>query len=1288
MAADFVHLHLHTEYSLLDACCKLDKLMAKAAAMQFPAVAMTDHGVMFGAVEFWQAAKKAGVKPILGCEVYVAPGSRLDKKPGSGTRDIYHHLVLLAKNEAGYKNLVKLVTSANLEGFYYKPRIDKEILAQHSEGLIGLSGCLASELSDHILKGEEQKARDTVDWFKQVLGPENYYLELQNHGIPEQAKVNRALIPYAKEFGLKLVATNDVHYVENGHWQAHDCLVCIGRQSQRDPAKSVYQPQQFYLRSAEEMKARFAEVPEAVLNTVQVAEQCNVEIKFGKGAEHYPVFQPPETWTREGYLRLLLCDGLKHRYGITARVAGKQIIIESVGDPMRLKFLFPVASPISPAADHAQAEAALAPVEILEKDEASVGDDETERFEDALAAATAPLAATLDPAPAPPAGFLPAGPVITEVSHPYVQHALKSLLDRLELELGVIEKTGYVSYFLIVGDFVRWGRQHGISCVARGSAAGSMVTYLLEIANVDPLRYGLLFERFLNPERVSPPDIDIDFADDRRQEVIEYVRNKYGRDAVAQIITFGTMGAKSVLRDVGRVMGLSFSECDRLAKMITDVKWGLKDALEKNPDFKAAYQSEAVTQELVDNALILEDQARSAGVHAAGVVIGAQPLVNLLPLKQDDDGGIVTQYAMGPVGDLGLLKMDFLGLKTLTVLRNTVELVRRTQGLTIDLDEISLEDAKTYELLNNAQTLGVFQLESGGMRDLCRKFQIQSVEHITASVSLYRPGPMDLIPDFIERRHGRKEVEYPHPLLEPISRETYGVLIYQEQVMQAAQILGGYTLGGADLLRRAMGKKKLEEMVQQRATFVKGCAEKNQISAAKANEVFDLLEKFAGYGFNKSHAAAYAVVAYQTAYLKANHPVEFLCAMMTNDQADLAKLAQYIAEAKGFGIAVLGPDVNESDVSFAPASLSQTAGSTAATSKPPTGTERIRFGLAAIKGVGEVAVQSILDARQAGGRFTTLAELCERIDTRAVNKKVLECLIKAGGCDDLGPNRATMLATLDSSLARASSLAADKAKGQSSLFDAFDAAPKKKVEKPIVLPEWPVAERLSYEKELLGMYVSGHPFEPYLATAERYATHTVEELLSLTNRGMARVAGLVSGVQDGVSKKSGKRYAMVTLEDLTGTVQLLAMNENYEKYRELFTLNHALLVTAEVSTGEDKPKLFPQEIMRLDEAPRKLTKQVRLRLNTATLDRAKLETARAVIEAHKGSVPLFLALKLPGGETAFLEPNNHFAVAPSNDLEAALTDAFGPGTYQPIADRSLPERALRKWERKADADSE
>src|SRR6516225_4223051 len=844
--SEFVHLHLHTEYSLLDGACRLDRLMERAHELKFPAMAVTDHGVLYGAIDFYQAAREKGIKPIIGCEVYVAPGSRFEKKTSTGGRDVYNHLVLLAKDETGYKNLIKLTTAAHLEGYYYKPRIDKEILAAHKDGLIALSGCLASEIPEAIQRDQPTKARDALDWFKQTLGAENFYLELQNHGIPEQAKVNRHLIHWSKEFGLKLVATNDVHYIRKGDSHAHDCLVCIGTQDLLSNPKRMsagYPPEQFYLRSVQEMKARFSEVPEAVKNTLEVAEKCNLEIKFGENK--YPVFDPPEHFTREGYLRNLLAEGLFRRYTLQAKAEGKEFVITGIDDPKRLP--------------------------------------------------------TFDP------------------KNPDEQAAIKTVIDRLQLELTVIEKTGFISYFLIVGDFVRKGREMGVACVARGSAAGSLVTYLLEIANVDPIRYGLLFERFLNPERVNPPDIDIDFADDRRGDVIEYVRQKYGRDAVAQIITFGTMGAKSVVRDVGRVMGLSYGECDRLAKMIPfDLKMTLEKALKQSPELKQAYENEEVTRELIDTAFVLEDLTRNASVHAAGVVIGDQPLVNLLPLKQDEDGMMVTQYAMGPVGDLGLLKMDFLGLKTLTVIRNTCEMVKRTQGIDVPVDNLPLDDARTYDLLNKAETLGVFQLESGGMRDLCRKFQISSIEHITALIALYRPGPMELIPEFIRRRQGEVKIEYEHPLLEPICRETYGIMVYQEQVMQAAQVLAGYTLGAADLLRRAMGKKKVEEMAKQRETFVKGAARVNNIPAPKANQIFDLLEKFAGYGFNKSHAAAYAIVAYQTAYLKANYPVEFLCAMMTNDMADTAKLAQYIGEARNFGIEVLPPDVNESQVTFAP----------------------------------------------------------------------------------------------------------------------------------------------------------------------------------------------------------------------------------------------------------------------------------------------------------------------------------------------------------------------------------
>jgi DNA polymerase-3 subunit alpha len=1193
--ADFVHLHLHTEYSLLDGACRLDRLVDKAHELKFAAMAITDHGAMHGAIEFYQAARAKGIKPIIGCEVYVAPGSRLEKKLSGGEK--YHHLGLLAKDEAGYKNLIKLTTEAHLDGYYYKPRIDKEILAKYSEGLIAMSGCLASEIPDWIMKDQLDKARDAVDFFKQTLGAENFFLELQNHGIPEQAKVNSHLIKWSKEFGLKLVATNDVHYVNKSDSHAHDCLVCIGTQDLLSNPKRMgagYVPEQFYLRSAEEMKARFAEFPEAVSNTREVADMCNLEIKFPKATQdlHYPVFHPPEHFTREGFLRKLVAEGLFRRYTIHARAEGKEFIVEKIDDPTRLP--------------------------------------------------------TFDP------------------KNPNEEDAIKILIDRVQLELGVIEKTGFISYFLIVADFIRHGRERGISCVARGSAAGSLVIYLLEIANVDPIRYGLLFERFLNPERVNPPDIDIDFADDRRGDVIEYVREKYGRDAVAQIITFGTMGAKSVVRDVGRVMGLGYSECDRLAKMIPfDLKMTLEKALKQSAEFKQAYETEDVTRELIDTALILEDLTRNASVHAAGVVIGDQPLVNLLPLKTDEDGAIVTQYAMGPVGDLGLLKMDFLGLKTLTVIRNTCEMVRRTQGIEINIDQLPLDDKKTYNLLNRAETLGVFQLESGGMRDLCKKFQISSVEHITALVALYRPGPMELIPEFIKRRHGEIEIKYEHPLLEQISKETYGILIYQEQVMQATQLLAGFTLGAADLLRRAMGKKKVEEMAQQREAFVKGCAATNKIPAAKANAIFDLLEKFAGYGFNKSHAAAYAIVAYQTAYLKANYPVEFFCAMMTNDMANTEKLSEYIAEAREFDIEVLQPDVNESLMNFTPARDGKA----------------IRFGLVAIKGVGEAAVEAILKARNESGKFKTLSELCERVDGRTLTRKPIEALIKTGACDSFSQTRATLFAQIERTLSRAASILSDKQKGQSSLFGALEEKTPPMPEAISNLSEWPQHELLAHEKELLGFYVTGHPLTPFAPILERYTLTNLAKLGEMPNRSLTRIGGMISAVTHGFSKKSGKPYSMVTLEDLEGSVQLLVMND-YDKFRPLLEANKAILVVGEVTTGEDKPKIFPQEIMPLADAPKKYTKQVHLRLHTAHLQPEDLAKIQELVAAHPGKCPLLLCFMRPGGGTVFVDTNERFNVAPSLELEHAANKLFGEETYYAKVDTSLPEKTRRSWEKK------
>jgi DNA polymerase-3 subunit alpha len=1192
--AEFVHLHLHTEYSLLDGACGLDRLMERAHDLKFPALAITDHGVLYGAIDFYKAARNKGIKPIIGCEVYVAPGSRLEKKAATGGRDAYHHLGLLAKDETGYRNLVRLATSAQLDGYYYKPRIDKELLAAHKDGLIALSGCLAAEIPELILKDQLDKARQTIDWFKQTLGPDNFYLELQNHGIAEQAKVNRYLIAWAAEFGLKLVATNDVHYVEKEHSHAHDCLICIGTQSLLSDNKRMhYQPEQFYLRSAEEMKERFKEVSEAVLNTLEVAEKCNLEIEFGN--YHYPLFHPPANETRESYLRKLAAEGLARRYTIRARVEGARFIVDGIDDPAKL-----------------------------------------------------------------PNGGLGG------------QSGLKTVMDRLETELKVIEKTGFISYFLIVGDFVRYGRSKGVSCVARGSAAGSLVTYLLEISNVDPIRYGLLFERFLNPERVNPPDIDIDFADDRRGDVIEYVRQRYGRDSVAQIITFGTMGAKSVVRDVGRVMGLSYGECDRLAKMIpNELKMTLKKALDQSPDFKQAYELEETTRELIDTAFVLEDLTRNASVHAAGVVIGDQPLVNLLPLKKDEDGAIVTQYAMDPVGDLGLLKMDFLGLKTLTVIRNTCELVKQGRGIDIPIENLPLDDAGAYDLLNKANTIGIFQLESGGMRDLCRKFQISSIEHITALVALYRPGPMDLIPDFIRRRHGEVKIEYEHPLLEPLSKETYGVLIYQEQVMQAAQVLAGYTLGAADVLRRAMGKKKVEEMAKQRESFVKGCARVNNIAAPKANQIFDLLEKFAGYGFNKSHAAAYAMVAYQTAYLKANYPVEFLSAMMTNDLSDIGKLGILIGEARAFGIEVLPPDVNESGVFFTPSGNS--AGEKGGA---------IRFGLAAIKGVGQVAVETLLAARQAG-KFGSLAELCERVDGRAVSRKVLEALVKSGACDCFGETRATMFGKIDRVVTRAAGILQDRQRGQDTLFGKLEERAETKPEPEKQLPEWPQHELLAHEKELLGFYVTGHPLTPYAPILEKYTTHDTSQLSQLANREMTRIGGLVVEVQKGVSKKTNKPYATVTLEDLKGSVQILCLNENYEKFGNLLIPKKALLVTGEVNLSEDKPKIFPQQIIPLEEAPHSYTKQVHLRLQMAHLKAGDLAAARDLASSHPGKCPLFLCLKWPAGEIVFIEAHDKYFVEPAPELQQAVDARFGEETYYAKVDAALPPRTPRQWEKRS-----
>lgn len=1146
-----------------------------------PAVAITDHGNMFGVIEFYKAAEKNGVKPIIGCELYVAPGSRLDKQ-AMNAREASNHLIVLARDMTGYANLVKLVTAAHLEGFYYKPRVDKELLAQHAKGLIALTSCLKGEVAQKLSEDQPKQARAAAEQLRQIFEPECFYLELQDHGLDQQRKVNRSLRTMGKELGLPLVATNDVHYLKPEHAHAHDCLICIGTQTTlTDERRMRYPSEQFYMKSAEEMAKLFAEVPEAVQNSLRIAEQCNLRIGFG--ANLYPVFEPPAGQTREGYLRQLCNEGVRRRFG------------------------FDVASPGSPE-----------------------------------------------------------------------QHAV---VDRMELELKIIEKTGFVSYFLIVGDFVSYAKQRKIPVGCRGSAAGSLVTYLLDISAVDPLRYGLLFERFLNPERVNPPDIDIDLSDARRGEVIEYVRNKYGETSVAQIVTFGTLGAKSVVRDVARVMGLPYGDGDRVARMIPpDLGMTLHKALQVSAELKDAHDNEPQIREIVETAVVLEGLSRNSSTHAAGVVIGAQPLNEVIPLTRDQNGAIITQYAMGPLGELGLLKMDFLGLRTLTVIADAVQRIHETRGIELDIGRLPLDDKPSYELLNRGDTVGVFQLESSGMRDLCRKFVIERLEHIIALIALYRPGPMELIPSFIARKAGREEIVYEHPLLEPICRETYGIMIYQEQVMQAAQALGGYTLGGADLLRRAMSKKKAEEMAKQREKFVKGAAETNKIPKAKAEKIFDLLDKFSGYGFNKSHAAAYGLIAYQTAYLKANYPVEFMAALLSSEIGNQDKLVVFTGEAREMGIAVLPPDVNTSPLSFGVALSSN-------------GEElgKLRFGLAAIKGVGEIAVQAIIAGREQGGAFKTLFEFCERVDTRACNRKTIEALAKCGAFDFTGLPRMQIFNQIEQALGRAASVQRDKAQGQVSLFGALDdeiPATVIKHTKQEKSEEWPQSQLLAFEKELLGFYLSGHPLAQHAKLLERYELHSTAKLRELDDRSPTRLGGIVVDVVQRLSSKTNKPWAAITVEDLHGTVEVLCFNEAFDQARPHFETGKAIYVMGNVDKREEKPKIFGREIIPLDEVMRRYTKQVHLRLHVARIKPEQLERVRDIVSRHPGHVPLFICFILPGGELVFADTHDAFKVLPSEEMAKELENELGKDTVYFKPDTSVPkqENGRDRWQRRGAGD--
>src|SRR5438132_1396758 len=1057
MARDsFVHLHLHTEYSLLDGAIRMKELMKKAVEFKMPAVAITDHGNLFGAIEFYQEAQRAGVKPIIGCEAYIAPGSNKDR-PAS-RRDSAYHFTLLAENETGYRNLVKLVTAGHLEGFHYAPRIDKQLLAAHSEGLIGLSGCLAGEINSAIQSNNVEKAKQSAAEYREILGAENFFIELHDHGMDEQRKCMTALPQIARDLGVGLVAANDVHFLRRSDHQAHDVMLCIGTGKMvQDENRMRYVPE-LYFKSPAEMRELFRDFPEAIANTLEIGERCHLDLEFG--CSKYPEYPAPPGKTREEYLRELCYDGLRRRYGERAS-----------NDP--------------------------------------------------------------------------------------------ELIRQLDYELGVFEKTGFVSYLLIVWDFIHFAKEKGIPVgPGRGSAAGSMATYVLGITDIDPLQYGLLFERFLKLDRVSPPDIDVDFCEARRGEVLEYVRQKYGERRVAQIITFGKLKAKSVVRDVGRVMGWSYRDADRIAKMIpNELNITLDAAVEKNPELKRAVATEPATRQLFDHAKVLEGLSRNAGVHAAGVVIADRDLSDYIPLCRDVKGNdVISQYPMGPLNDLGLLKMDFLGLKTLTVIEDTLTLIRK-QEANFSLKNIPLDDPAAFALYNRGETIGLFQMESAGMTGLSKQFDVKKLDDIIALIALYRPGPMELIPEYVKAKKGITPIKYLHPLLEEICADTYGVMIYQEQVMAAASKLGGYSLAQADLLRRAMGKKDKKTMAKERTNFIEGCARTNKIPEKKANAIFDLLEKFAGYGFNKSHSAAYGVISYHTAYLKAHYPVEFMAGLLSNEINNTDKISVFVGECKRMGISISPPDINKSGLKFTPESQD--------------GKMAIRYGLAAIKNVGEAAMEMSIQERERAGEYTSLEDFCGRIGTRIANRKMLESLIKAGAFDFVGRDRADLLACIDESLSCAAAALRDRTVGQVSLFDEETHAATTR--KRIVTP-WSDHEKPSYEKELLGFYVSGHPLDAYADVFASKNYQPISSLGDLDDRSQFRIGGAIVQVEKKFTRREGKPFAVVWVEDRTGTLEVVVWNDVYVVVSEILVPGRVVEVRGTIDTRGDSLRATAQKI--------------------------------------------------------------------------------------------------------------
>jgi DNA polymerase-3 subunit alpha len=1167
----FVHLHCHTQYSLLDGANKVEALVERVRELKQPALAITDHGNMFGAVEFYLEASKHGVKPIIGCEIYVAPASRFERKGvDKGNKEYNNHLILLAMNPEGYKNLCKLVTAGFMEGFYYKPRIDKELLQEHNRGLIALSACLQGEVASALSAGIYEKAKAAAETYATIFG-DRYYLEIQDNKLPEQEKVNRLIVELGKELSLPVVATNDCHYGERDDAAAHDVLLCVqtGKMVQ-DENRLKMHTDELFVKSAELMKQGFDYCPGAVERTVEIAERCNLDLQFGH--YHFPQFKAPKEIGLDDYLDELARKGLAER---------------------------------------------------LEKLELSAPEEHEKR--------------------------------------------VKHYDERLDYELGVIKGMQFSGYFLIVADFINYAKDNGIPVgPGRGSAAGSLVAYALKITDLDPIRHGLLFERFLNPERRSMPDIDVDFCIRGRDQVIRYVKEKYGADRVAQIATFGTLKAKAAIKDVGRALGFSFAEADAIAKLIPAPKQGfdysLAESIKMEPRLAALMKSDPRVKTLIDHAQRLEGLTRHSSTHAAGVVLSNLPLVEYLPLYLDKEGGIVTQFDMSSVEKIGLIKFDFLGLKTLTLLSDCLKLIQSARGVEIDLNNLPLDDKKTYKLLCSGNTTGVFQLESTGIREMTVKIRPSAFEDLVAILALFRPGPLDsgMAELYIQRKHGREQIKYLHPLLETILNDTHGVIVYQEQVMEIAKILAGYSMGEADILRRAMGKKDPEEMAKQRERFVQG-AKKNKIDAKTAGEIFDQMETFARYGFNKSHSAAYALISYQTAYLKAHYPVEFMAALLSSEMGDTDKVIKNLAECRAKNLEVLPPDINESQADFAAVG------------------EKIRFGLAAVKNVGEKAVEIVLNNRAEEGAFQSIFDFCRRVEMTAVNRRVLESLIKCGAFDSTGVSRARMLAALDDAMRTGQSYQKNKESNQIDLFGlpgagaatpGFAGAANGLGNGYPEVEEWSAQQLLVYEKESVGFYITGHPLDKYEGRLAQLTSGSIAALKERPVSGEVKAGGVVTAMRLRNTKK-GERYASFQLEDRTGFVEVIVWPDTYRRTMETLVLDDPILVSGKMDVGEERVQIIANDVTPLEEAARRLPPsaaverkkkdiagRVHFYLRSAGFTPEELGQLRDALLRYPGSCPVVLHLSAADNSETIIEPDN-LRIASNSELIQTVEQLFG-----------------------------